>query len=161
MIIQKQDCKMDVDVDKTFQYYREHPFCDCPACRNFYAQVASVFPNLTAFLSELGVDASRPDETGWDVANGIADYHFVAYTVNGKILEHDKYEIDMQDGNLFLNIVIDDRYIPNEQKDEYFVVFVYGIKLPWVLDKKDLDEKVVENNTNDFWRKIKNRFKRK
>lgn len=41
MIIQKQDCKMDVDVDKTMQYYREHSLCGCPACLNFYAQVAS------------------------------------------------------------------------------------------------------------------------
>lgn len=24
MFIQKQDCKMDVDVDKTIEYYREH-----------------------------------------------------------------------------------------------------------------------------------------
>ena len=158
MIIQKQDCKMDVDVDKTIQYYREHSLCDCPACRNFYAQVASAFPNLTAFLSELGADVSRPDETGWDVVEGVADYHFVAYTVNGKILEYDKYEIDMQDGSLFLNIVIDDRYIPNEQKDEYFVIFVYGIKLPWVLEEKLPEEKC---STSSFWCKVKRYFKRK
>ena len=160
MIIQKQDCKMDVDVDKTMQYYREHSLCDCPACRNFYAQVGSVFPRLKTFLSELGVDISRPGETGWDITDGIVDYHFVAYTVNGKILEYDKYEIDMRDGNLFLSIVIDDRYIPNEQKDECFVVTVYGIRLPWVLEEKISEEKTVKNITNGFWHKVKKCFKR-
>lgn len=34
-----------------------------------------------------------------------------------------------------MNIVINNDYIPNEQKDEYFVISVYGIKLAWVLDE--------------------------
>lgn len=161
MIIQKQDCRMDVDVDKTIQYYREHSLCDCPACRNFYAQAAFELPQLAEFLSTLGVDVSRPDETAWDVAEGIVDYFFVAYTVSGKIMEYDKYEIDMQEGNLFLNIVIDDHYIPNEQKNEYFVVSVYGVKLPWVLEEKLPEDKLSKTAKSSFLDKIKNIFKSK
>ncbi len=135
MIIQKQDCKMDVDIEKTKEYYQSHSLCSCPCCRNFYAQAEKVLSRLSEFLSELGVDISRPEEMGSDTVEDKVDYFFVAYTVIGKILEHDKYEIDIQEGDLFLNIVIGDHYIPNEQKSDYFVVTVYGIKLPWVLDE--------------------------
>ena len=159
MIIQKQDCKMDVDIEKTIEYYREHALCDCPACRNFYAQAETALTKLKEFFSELGVDISRPDETSWDVLDGIADYFFVAYTVSGKVLEYDKYEIDLQDGDLFLNVVIDDHYIPNEQKNEYFVISVYGIKLPWVLDEPLPDAKpfmkTVTEVKNSFWSKLR------
>ena len=158
MIVQKQDCKMDVDVDKTIEYYREHSLCDCSGCRNFYAQVKIALPKLEEFFSELGVDISRPDESAWgDLLDDKLDYYFVAYTVSGKVLEYDKHEIDLQDGELFLNIVIDDNYIPNEQKDEYFVISVYGIKLPWVLDEPFPDAVSITN----FWGKIKNFFKKK
>ena len=156
MLIQKQDCKMDVDIDQTIEYYRKHSLCDCPACRNFYTQAATALPKLKEFFSELGVDISRPDESASDASDETVDYYFVAYTVSGKVLEYDKYEIDLQDGELFLNIVIDDNYIPNEQKDEYFVISVYGIKLPWVLDEPLPDAVPITN----FWGKIKNFFKK-
>ena len=159
MRIQKQDCKMDVDVDKTIEYYREHSICDCPACRNFHTQAATALPKLKEFFSELGVDISRPDESASDASDYTVDYYFVAYTVSGKVLEYDKYEIDLQDGDLFLNIVIDDNYVPNEQKDEYFVISVYGIKLPWVLDEPLPDAKpfikTVTKVKNSFWSKLK------
>lgn len=165
MLIQKHDCKMDVEVDKTIEYYREHSLCDCPACRNFYVQAASALPKLNAFLSELGVDVSRPDESASDASDYTVDYYFVAYTVSGKVLEYDKYEIDLQDGELFLNIVIDDNYIPNEQKGEYFVISVYGIKLPWVLDEPLPDAKpfikTVTKVKNSFRSKLKKIFSKK
>ncbi len=156
MLIQKQDCKMDVDVDKTIEYYREHSLCDCPACRNFYKQAATALPKLKEFLSEFGVDISRPDESGFDASDYAVDYFFVAYTVSGKISEYDKYEIDLQDGELFLNIIINNGYIPNEQKDEYFVISVYGIKLAWVLDEPFPDDGTI----TDLRSKIKNLFKK-
>ena len=156
MFIQKQGCKIDVDVDKTIEYYREHALCDCPTCRNFYVQAETALPKLKEFFSELGVDVSRPDEAGSDASEGIVDYFFVAYTVTGKVLEYDKYEIDIQEGDLFLSIVIDDHYIPNEQKEEYFVISVYGIKLPWVLD----EPLPVAVPVTDFWSKIKNIFRK-
>ena len=101
-----------------------------------FAQIKEKFPKLTTFLAELGLLIDRPDETGSCAMDGYIDYHFVSYTVIGNILESDKYEIDMFDGELFLNIVIDNWYVPNEQKtDRYFTVTVYGIDLPWVLDE--------------------------
>ncbi len=69
--------------------------CDCGEDRNLYAQIADKFPKLKEFLGELGLLIERPDETGSCAVEGYIDYHFVSYTVIGKILESDKYEIDM------------------------------------------------------------------
>ena len=136
MIIQKEGCVLDVDIEATRQYSENHSLCDCNEDRNLYAQIQEKFPKLTAFLAELGLLIDRPDETGSCAMDGYIDYHFVSYTVIGNILESDKYEIDMFDGELFLTIVIDNWYVPNEQKtDRYFTVTVYGIDLPWVLDE--------------------------
>ncbi len=135
MIIQKQDCKMDIDIDQTKEYYKTHSLCDCPSCRNYYAQVKERFHLLDEFLLELGVSIDRPDEMGCVEADNEIQYIFASYTVCGKILELDKYEIDFNDGGLFLNIVIGDYFIPNEQKNDYFVVSIYNIVLPWVLNE--------------------------
>ena len=47
----------------------------------------------------------------------------------GKILKMGEYEIDLNDGGLFLNIVIDNSYTTSEQTDESFTITVYGIRL--------------------------------
>lgn len=135
MIIKKEDYIMDVDVDQTKEYYRSHSLCDCPSCRNYYAQVKDRFLLLDEFLLDLGVSIDRPDEMGCVELDNEIQYIFASYTVCGKILELDKYEIDINDGGLFLNIVIGDSFVPNEQKTEYFVVTVYNIVLPWILDE--------------------------
>lgn len=136
MIIKKDGYVLNVDVEATRRYSENHSLCDCNEDRNLYAQIQEKFPKLTTFLAELGLLIDRPDETGSCAMDGYIDYHFVSYTVIGNILESDKYEIDMFDGEQFLNIVIDNWYVPNEQKtDRYFTVTVYGIDLPWVLDE--------------------------
>ena len=121
MIIRKHSYVLDVDVEGTSKYSQEHEICDCNEDRNLHAQIADKFPKLKEFLAELGLLIERPDETGSCAVEDYIDYHFVSYTVIGKILESDTYEIDMFDGGLFLNIVIDNWYVPNEQKtDKYF-----------------------------------------
>ena len=135
MIIQKQGCKMDIDIEQTKEYYKSHSLCDCPCCRNYYAQAKDRFHLLDEFLLELGVSIDRPDEMGCVEMDNEIQYIFASYTVCGKVLEHDGYEIDLQDGGLFLSIVVGDGFVPNEQKADYFVVTVYNIVLPWVLNE--------------------------
>ena len=136
MIQRKHGYVLDVDTAGTSKYSREHTICDCDEDRNLYAQIADKFPKLKEFLTEFGVLIERPDETGSCAVEDSIGYHFVSYTVVGTILEADRYEVDLFDGGLFLTIVIDNRYVPNEQKtDKYFAVTVYGIDLPWVLDE--------------------------
>ena len=134
MLIQKQDYKMDVDIEQTELYYESHSLCDCQSCRNYYAQVRDRFVVLDNFLSEFGVAIDRPDEIGWIEAENKVEYLFVSYTVCGRILEYGEYEMSLNDAELVLNIVIGGSDIPNEQKGEYFVITVYNIVLPWVLD---------------------------
>lgn len=161
MIIRKHGYVLDVDVESTIKYSNEHTLYDCNEDRNLYAQIAERFPKLKEFLAELGLLIERPDETGSCAVENYIDYHFVSYTVIGKILESDKYEIDMFDGDLFLNIVIDDWYVPNEQKtDNYFTVTIYGIDLPWVLDEPFPETRTQMKNTSLIER-LKNLFCRK
>lgn len=137
MIIQKDGYILDVDIAKTKAYYESNTLCDCNEDRNFYAQVRDRFPKLTALLYEFGIPIDRPDEIGSVALEDEIDYLFAAYTVVGRIVEPGEYEIDLFDGNLFLNIVISNEYFPNEQKTrEYFTIAVYNIKLPWVLDEQ-------------------------
>jgi len=60
--IQKDEYVFSVDVEKTKEYYKTHTLCDCVCCRNYYAQIKDKLPKLNAFLSEFGVDISKPDE---------------------------------------------------------------------------------------------------
>ena len=79
MILQKNDGKFLVDLEKTKAYYQSHSLCDCQACRNFYQQASAAFPKLKAFLADFGVDLERPDEIAWgDLSpEGEIDYLFV------------------------------------------------------------------------------------
>ena len=159
MIVKKQDSKMDIDLENTREYYQAHSLCDCPCCRNLYVQIKSAFPLLSEFLSDLGVDISRPDEAGSCEMENEIDYVFVSYTVCGKILEYNEYEIDIKD-NLFLSIIIGDSFIPNEQKNDYFVVTVYGIRLPWVLDEPFPETTPITPTKNGLLYKLKARFQK-
>ena len=158
MIVQKQDCKMEIDLDKTKDYYKTHSLCECPCCRNYYAQIKQKFPLLDKLLSDFGVSIECPDELGSVELQDEIQYIFASYTVCGKILELDKYEIDINDGGLFLNVVIGDDYIPNEQKTDYFVVTVYNICLPWVLNEPFPESVTIKNG---FFNKIKSLFLKK
>lgn len=158
MIIQKNGYLLDVDIEATHKYSKEHSLCNCDEDRNLYAQVRSKFPELKTFLAELGLLIDRPDETASCAMDDYINYHFVSYTVIGDILESDKYEIDMFDGGLFLNIVIDNWYVPNKQKtNRYFTVTVYGIDLPWVLDEP-FPESSTQSKAHSLCERIKKFF---
>ena len=136
MIVHKHGFILDVELKETARYSREHSLCDCNEDRNFYAQAREMFPKLTELLAELGLLIERPDEIGSVAMDDYIDYLFVAYTVIGNILESDKYELELFDGELTLRVVIDHSYIPNEQETkQLFTVTVYNIDLPWVLNE--------------------------
>ena len=130
MIIKKEDYIMDVDVEQTKDYYISNSLCDCTSCRNYYAQFKDNFPLLNDFLLEFGVNIARPDEIGCVESDNQIQYLFAVYTVCGKILEFDKYEIDLFEDRGVVSIVISNSYVPNEQRTDYFVITVYNIALP-------------------------------
>ena len=127
--IEKDDWKFSVDIEKTKEYYRTHSICECADCRNFYAQAEEKLPKLKEFLSEFGVDISRPDEISSFTYENEIDYSTVYYTVCGEIVESSEYEIDICD-NLFLSIVVHDDFVcPNEQTGKFFTFSVFQIKV--------------------------------
>lgn len=133
--LKKDDYVFSVDVEQTEKYYETHSLCDCVYCRNYYAQIKDKLPKLSDFLSEFGVDISKPDEiSSIEMADSI-DYISVDYTVCGTIESMGNYESDIYD-NLFLSIVITDGFAsPNEQTGKYFTISVMNMELPWVLDE--------------------------
>ena len=64
MIVKIDDWKFDVDITATMAYSAaeaaEH--CTCGYCRNFYAAVDAVYPNLRRFFAEFGVHIEAPEE---------------------------------------------------------------------------------------------------
>lgn len=143
--IKKNEYVFSVDTEQTEKYYETHSLCDCVCCRNYYAQIKSKLPKLNDFLSEFGVDISKPDEIMSVEMDNYIDYINVDYTVCGSIESMGQYEIDLYD-NLFLSIVIADGFAsPNEQTGKYFTISVMNIELPWVLDEpfpKPITEKM-------------------
>lgn len=154
--IKKDEYVFEVDIEKTINYYKTHSLCECDYCENFYAQINGKFPKLESFLSDFGVDISKPDEcTSVELENKI-QYISVDYTICGKVATMGKYEIDIQD-NLFFSIVVTDGFAsPNEQTEEYFTISVNNMELPWVLDKP-FPEPIklkVKKKTQKLWKKI-------
>lgn len=133
--IQKDEYVFSVDIEKTQEYYRTRSLCHCAYCRNYYAQVKNRLPKLDRFLSEFGVDISRPDEISSVEMDNSIDYLNLDYTVCGSVQSMGEYEIDIYD-DLFLSCIITNGYAsPSEQTGPYFTISVMQIQLPWVLDE--------------------------
>jgi len=135
--IQKDEYVFEVDIEKTMDYYKTHSLCECDNCRNYYSQIRGKFPKLEEFLSQFGIDISKPDEINMSYEkDNCIHYICVDYTVSGKVLNMGQYEIDIPD-NQFLSLVITDGFnSPNEQTSDYFTISIYSeFTLPWALDK--------------------------
>lgn len=155
--IQKDEYVFSADVEKTQEYYKTHSVCDCACCRNYYVQIKNKLPKLDCFLSEFGVDISKPDEIMSVDEDDCIDYISVDYTVCGKIKSMGKYEIDLYDSSFLSMIVTNGFASPNEQTGEYFTISVMQIMLPWVLDEpfpKPITEKRA-GKINKFWKLFK------
>ena len=136
--ITKDEYLFDVDLESTKAYYRSHSLCECDNCTYFYKRIKGMFPKLEDFLSEFGVDVSRPDEIFSAEAEDSVEYLNVDYTVCGNVRTMGQYEIDFYD-HLFLSVVVTEGFAcPNEQTGPYFTLSVVGITLPGVPDKSPL-----------------------
>lgn len=132
--IQMDNFVFNVDIESTKKYYLSNSICSCPADRNLYAQIGTLSDELTAFLSDFGVDICRPDESADVERENYIDYLFVGYTVTGRIETEGIYETDI--AGFHIKISRGDTpydWFPNEQKEPCFFISVSGISLPWVL----------------------------
>lgn len=133
--VRQGDCVFSVDVENTEKYYAAQALCDCPYCRNYYAQIASALPQLSAFLLVFGADALRPDEVSSIEVGDHIVYLCVDYTVCGKIDAMPQNETDICGGPP-IHVAFTDGFVsPNTQTDAYFTISVTDLSLPWVLDE--------------------------
>ena len=137
MKIEQSNEIFEVDIEKTKQYYQTHSLCDCAGCRNYFEQVSKKLPNCKEFLSKFGIDIERPDEIGWiSCENNTIRYLFVGYTVVGEIIHKTKDSFKIKENEKLYSIIVDNEYIPNEQKGKYFVITINDFSLPWELKEE-------------------------
>lgn len=154
-IIQKSDYVFEVDIERTKDYYKTHSLCKCECCENFYVQIKGKFPKLESFLSDFGVDISKPDECMSVELDNEIQYIGIDYTVCGKVVTMGQYEIDIQDDFLFRLVITEGFASPNEQTGEYFTISVNNVfELPWVLDKPFPSPMQKENKIKELFKNI-------
>ena len=83
--IKKEDYTFAADIEKTREYYKTNSLCGCSCCRNYYAQIKNKFPKLSDFLSDFGIDISKPDEIISIETDSEINYMNIDYTVCGSI----------------------------------------------------------------------------
>ena len=152
-IIKKDGYVFDVDIKKTADYYKSHSLCECEYCKNFYEQIKGKFSKLEAFLSDFGIDISKPDEMSPLESDDIIEYLSVDYTVCGKVATMGHHEIHIHDNQLLSLIITDGFVSPNEQTADYFTISVHNIELPWILDRP-FKEPTKTNRIKRIFKKI-------
>lgn len=164
VLIEKNDYKFSVDIEKTKEYYNTHSLCDCVCCRNYYKQIEQELPKLKEFLDNFGVDIAKPDEIMSVENEGYIDYINIDYTVCGNVINMSEFEIDIYD-NQFLNVIVTEGFAsPNEQTGEYFTLSVTNIRLPWVLDvpfPTTIKSKLKNEPKNTFMKVLKEKVFKK
>lgn len=156
MILQIDDWKFDIDMAATMEYSAAEAadHCTCAYCRNFYATVDSVYPDLRPFLARFGLDIEAPDELMPYTSTLVTNL----YAVSGRIVQ--------ACGNPFVvnGVTVTPRTsewakINTECQKPYFVLEVGIMDLPWVLDEP-LEESEIISPANQpaflkrMWNKL-------
>jgi hypothetical protein len=124
----------DIDAEATHVYAQNKTYDGFNLRENFFAQVGK-FPRLAEFLARFGADISKPESVAWNVRSKSILYFWVPYVVCGNILSQTE---DMHiDDTLPFDVVSEPipDYMKIEDKENKFLLFVYGFELPWVLDE--------------------------
>ena len=147
MILRIDDWEFDIDMARTMEYSANEAadHCTCAYCRNFYAAVDEIYPELRPFLAQFGLDVEAPEEMfNPSVYPESLDYMPI-YVVYGKILRHGKYE--MAAGRV--NIVAREA----EKGEDYFLLDCYEVCMPWVLEEP-IEDVISPANEPSFLEKM-------
>ena len=128
--INRDGFSFEVDTEKTKHYYSNTTPCECEYCRNYYSHISNMFPKIEAFLSEFGIDITKPDNTTPVEADGKIVYSPAGYTVCGRILNAPNERITIRDTADIELIFYNGYAFPNEQSGDYFSVSLYNITIP-------------------------------
>lgn len=119
---------MNINVEKTKEYYQNDVPCNCLDCRNFFLQIETKYPNLCDYFRSIGVDPKKPLELIPINEGNQLIYLECMYVVIGECQENEIVEMDgikvtkLQEG-----------YPIVDTKEEYFVVNFGPISLPNLL----------------------------
>lgn len=154
MILQIHDWQFDVDLTTTMEYSAaeaaEH--CTCAYCRNFYAAVDQAHPRLRPFLAQFGLEIEAPAE--------LSPYEPTAcdcdYVVKGRILRAGT-ELSVDSARVFA-LPFEAASVPsvlpeNEMDEDWFVLCVRDLFLPWVLDEA-MEDVISPANEPEFLEKM-------
>ena len=135
MILQIDDWKFDIDMERTMAYSAneatEH--CGCAYCRNFYVAVDQEYPALRPYLAQFGLNIEAPDEQmPYDYQEKM--YYDSAYMVSGTILSMGRKPLLVGDV-LISPKSADDVQINHSCPEPCFALDVGTVALPWVLDE--------------------------
>lgn len=160
MILKIDDWIFDVDVAATMEYSAieaaEH--CTCGYCRNFYATVDTVYPELRSFLAQFGVDIEAPDELmPYDGVNEIVCDGF--YAVSGRILQVGKKPLKAADTEIYSE-QHNALHINTSCPSPYFFLNFEKLTLPWVLEEP-MKEVVSPANEPSFLKRMWDRLLRR
>lgn len=161
MILEIDDWKFDVDIERTMEYSaaeaKEH--CTCAYCRNFYTAVDDSFVKLRPFLAQFGLDIEAPDEMATDLYRRDQIDYEPAYIVFGRITQVGTTA--MSEGSL--SILVERPHKGSYLWDvapkgvECFSLYIPFFSLPWVLDEP-IEEVVSPANEPSFLRKMWNKL---
>ena len=154
MILQLDDWKFDIDMERTMSHSAEEAqdHCTCGYCRNFYAAMEASIPQLKPLLAQFGIDAQAPDMLApYDISKDRMWYEG-EYAVFGKILEMGKQPLHT-DGFL-LTPTYDEEY-PLSQP--VFILSLESAEIPWILDEP-MEDVVSPANEPSFLKKMWDRL---
>lgn len=121
-----------MDIQKTKNFYKNlflSELCDCAYCKNYSHEIETTYPQLSAYLKNIGIDVTKPYETSplEPDSDGYIDYICVQYIVFGDAQSFQKTNIHD------VTIDIATSYPSTNVTEKHFVIEVYPIRLKWVL----------------------------
>lgn len=120
---------MPVNIERTRQYYdrlTDADLCSCAYCRNYVREIKTAYPELAAFLSNLGADIEKPFEViPIGPAEGIMYYSGVQYVVLGTADDFTEASV------AGVQVFITDSHPMTDITEDHFVIEMSSILLRW------------------------------
>ncbi len=151
MILEIADWKFDIDLETTMEYSAQEAkdHCNCAYCRNFYAAIDGIYPELRPFLAQFGLDIEAPDEL---MTFTPTMYHSV-YAVFGVILKTGS-RLDISGISVDIG---EDEQISVCCPKPYFTIGIGTFEIPWVLDEP-FEDVISPANDPSFLKRMWSKF---
>lgn len=109
---------MNINIEKTKEYYKEYQECRCSDCINFYKEFPKKHPKICDYLSSMGIDPLKPFElcSIYNKVENRMEYLLCMYVGIGIVEDDFEKEIDG------LKITVNKNFHPSLDIPEAFVL---------------------------------------